>query len=166
VELAEETSGKFPDPNSPMTNDQCPKKDGPSFGHWSLVIGELGFEWVVTQDQFTTAIVGGKANNLNGLRGRLSDWIHLPPGLALPFGALERTLQAEGNREVREKVDTLVATAAEDPAGVLARVRALVLEMVAPADLLGAKLARHSSRLGIQVERARLPLAPRPWHSP
>ncbi len=49
--------------------------------------------WVVAQTQFTPEIVGGKSNNLNGLRGRLPDWIHLPNSLALPFGICEKTLE-------------------------------------------------------------------------
>ena len=54
--------------------------------------------WAVTQDQFTPATVGGKANNLNGLRDRLPDWVHLPTSLALPFGAFEKALGDDSNR--------------------------------------------------------------------
>ena len=54
--------------------------------------------WAVTQDQFTPATVGGKANNLNGLRDRLPDWVHLPTSLALPFGAFENALGDDSNR--------------------------------------------------------------------
>ena len=53
--------------------------------------------WAVTQDQFTPATVGGKANNLNGLRDRLPDWVHLPTSLALPFGAFENALGDDSN---------------------------------------------------------------------
>src|SRR5207302_8559136 len=32
----------------------------------------------VTPDRFTPEVVGGKSNNLNGLRGKRPDWIRLP----------------------------------------------------------------------------------------
>lgn len=97
-------------------------------------------QWVIGQDQFTPAVVGGKANNLNGLRGRLPDWIRLPTSLALPFGAFDRALADENNRELRRQYDALVAAAGQDPGEVLTRVRELVLQMAAPAGLQEAVL--------------------------
>jgi alpha-glucan,water dikinase len=96
--------------------------------------------WVVTQDQFTPAVVGGKANNLNGLRGRLPEWIHLPASLALPFGTFEKALADPGNRELRTRYEALVATAEQNPPEVLGRVRELLREMVPPAELQAALL--------------------------
>ncbi|MBV9123703.1 MAG: hypothetical protein JO112_10135, partial [Planctomycetes bacterium] len=91
--------------------------------------------WVVMQDQFTPQVVGGKSNNLNGLRGRLPDWIHGPVSLALPFGVFEKTLEDARNRDVRGKYTALLATAEADPAGVLPRVRELLLDLAPPAAL-------------------------------
>ncbi len=90
--------------------------------------------WVITQDQFAPDRVGGKSNNLNGLRGRLLDWIHLPTSLALPFGSWEKAL-AEGNPEQRREYEKLVATVEQNPAEVLPRLRALVEQMAPPAGL-------------------------------
>jgi alpha-glucan,water dikinase len=102
----------------------------------SLTCNPSSFKgWVITHDQFTPEVVGGKANNLNGLRGRLPDWIHLPASVALPFGAFERALQEEGNREMRREYEALVAAAEQDPAEVLARVRELVRGMAPPREL-------------------------------
>src|SRR5258708_27820982 len=70
--------------------------------------------WVVAQDEFGAGIVGGKSNSLNGLRGRLPDWIRLPPSLALPFGAFQRALEDDGNRELRGQYAALVAAAEQD----------------------------------------------------
>ena len=77
--------------------------------------------WVVAQDQFTPAIVGGKSNNLNGLRGRLPDWIHLPASLALPFGSMEKLLADAPNQAIRTEVELLVASAEQNPAEALSR---------------------------------------------
>jgi alpha-glucan,water dikinase len=75
-------------------------------------------------------LVGGKSNNLNGLRGRLPDWIHLPASLALPFGTLDRVLADEGNAGVRRDYQALVAAAE------LSRVREVLLKLVAPKGLV------------------------------
>ena len=55
--------------------------------------------------------MGGKSNNLNGLRGRLPDSIHLPTSVALPFGAFEKALLEEANRALRGQYEKLVAEA-------------------------------------------------------
>src|SRR5262249_14164784 len=52
-------------------------------------------QWAVGDDAFTPEIVGGKSNNLNALRNRVPESIHLPRSVALPFGVLERTLECE-----------------------------------------------------------------------
>jgi alpha-glucan,water dikinase len=96
--------------------------------------------WVITHDQFTQEIVGGKSNNLNGLRGRLGDWIHLPTSIALPFGAFEKALQDNSNRAVRQEYDGLVAQVEQDPAKVLPRLRAVVQKMASPTALKDALL--------------------------
>jgi alpha-glucan,water dikinase len=109
--------------------------------------------WVLTQDQFRPGVVGGKSNNLNGLRGRLPDWIRLPASLALPFGACEATLADDANRELRGRYEALVASAEQDLAGVLPRVRALLQELAPPAGLQRALLEAWQ----------RVGLPPLPW---
>jgi len=91
--------------------------------------------WVIAQDQFAQGIVGGKSTNLNGLRGRLPDWIHLPASVALPFGAFEKALADDGNRELRREYEALVAAAGQNSTAALSRLRALLLKMAAPAGL-------------------------------
>ncbi len=105
-----------------------------------LQASSLTGRWAVTQDEFTPEIVGGKSNNLNGLRGRLPDGIGLPASVALPFGAFERALQDDANRELRGQYEALLAEAEKDPVAVLPRVRALLLEMAAPAELKASLL--------------------------
>ena len=95
----------------------------------------LSASWVVTQDQFTADIVGGKSNNLNGLRGRLADWIGLPTSIAVPFGADEKTLADGKNQEIRKEAEALIDAAAQHPSEALARLRELLLTLTAPAGL-------------------------------
>jgi alpha-glucan,water dikinase len=108
--------------------------------------------WAITSEEFSPDRVGGKANNLNGLRGRLPEWIGLPMSVALPFGAFERAL-AEGSAEFRRTYESLVAGVEQDPAETLPRLRALLGEMAAPAGL----------REAVREAWQRVGLAPVPW---
>jgi alpha-glucan, water dikinase len=98
------------------------------------------FPYAITQDEFTSESVGGKANNLNGLRGRIPDWIHLPTSIALPFGTFEKTLQANENQELRKDYEALVATVEDNPPEVLTRLRELLLKLAVPRGLKEALL--------------------------
>jgi alpha-glucan,water dikinase len=94
--------------------------------------------WVIGQDQFAPGIVGGKSNNLNGLRGRLPDWIHLPQSIALPFGVFDKVVADERNRKLRAEYEDAIAKAEHDPAALLARVRELLMGLAAPPSLQAA----------------------------
>jgi alpha-glucan,water dikinase len=104
--------------------------------------------WVLGQDEFAPGLVGGKSNNLNGLRGRLPDWIRTPKSLALPFGVFERVLEDEANRALRDECAALIASAGENPADTLACLRAKLLQLAAPADLRNS-LQEHWQRAGL-----------------
>jgi alpha-glucan,water dikinase len=108
--------------------------------------------WVVSQDQFTPPIVGGKANNLNGLRGRLPDWIHLPASIALPFGVFDKVLADGPNQELGRKYEGLLAEKEANPAEVLPQVRALLLDLKLPQELQQSLLEAW--------QRASLPATP------
>jgi len=118
-----------------------------------------GGPWVITQDRFAPGVVGGKANNLNGLRGKLPDWISFPVSLALPFGVLERALDDEANREVQNQATALIAASEPDPTEILPRLRDLLLK-IAPPPALRQELAEISQRVGLP------PVAEEPmWHA-
>lgn len=89
----------------------------------------------IAAEHFTPDVVGGKSNNLNGLRGRLPDWIRLPTSIALPFGACEQTLASPANAEIRQRHQALLAALPHDPPAVLAGLRSLFLELAAPDGL-------------------------------
>jgi alpha-glucan,water dikinase len=105
--------------------------------------------WVIGQDEFKPDLVGGKSINLNGLRDRVADWIHLPKSIALPFGVFERVLADDRNRRLRDESEALIAAAGENPSEALAEVRAKVLQLSPPQELQGA--------LHEQWQRAGLP---------
>src|SRR5262249_40240134 len=109
--------------------------------------------WVLTQDRFAPGLVGGKSNNLNGLRGRLPDWIRLPTSLALPFGACEAALADGANRDLRGRLDALLATAEQEPPRMLPRGGQLLQELAPPAGLQQALLEAWQ----------RVGLPPLPW---
>ncbi len=104
--------------------------------------------WVIGQDEFKPDLVGGKSTNLNGLRGRLSDWIQLPKSIALPYGVLERVLADERNHRVRDECEALISTAGDNPSEALAQVREKLLQLTAPPELQGA-LQEHWQRAGL-----------------
>jgi alpha-glucan,water dikinase len=115
--------------------------------------------WAIGQEQFAPGVVGGKSNNLNGLRGRLPSWIHLPSSIALPFGVYERVLADETNCRLRDECQALIEAAAENPSEPLSRLREKLRQLAAPAELKEALLACW--------RRARLPEVPweRAWNA-
>lgn len=46
--------------------------------------------WAVGMDEFKEGVVGAKSRNLANLRGRLPDWVKLPPAVTVPFGSFEQ----------------------------------------------------------------------------
>lgn len=104
--------------------------------------------WVIDQDEFKPHLVGGKSTNLNGLRGRLGDWIRLPKSIALPYGVLERVLDDGRNHRLRDECESLIAAAGDNPSEALAQVRTKLLQLAAPPELQGA-LQDHWQRAGL-----------------
>ena len=45
--------------------------------------------------------MGAKSNNLAALRGKLPEWINLPPSVAVPFSTFEAVLDAPQNSDVK-----------------------------------------------------------------
>jgi alpha-glucan,water dikinase len=98
-------------------------------------------EWAVGQDGFTSEIVGGKSNNLGGLRGRLPEWVHLPASFALPWGTCEKVLRDPANAATRDRIAGLTADPGQDPAAALAQVREAFLGLKEPAGFQEAVLS-------------------------
>jgi hypothetical protein len=47
-------------------------------------------KWAVGMDEFKDGVVGAKSRNLANLRGKLPDWVRLPPAVTVPFGSFEK----------------------------------------------------------------------------
>lgn len=47
-------------------------------------------QWAVGMDEFKDGVVGAKSRNLANLRGKLPDWVKLPPAVTVPFGSFEK----------------------------------------------------------------------------
>lgn len=47
-------------------------------------------KWVVPMSEFKDGVVGAKSKNLANLRGKLPDWIKLPPAVTVPFSSFEQ----------------------------------------------------------------------------
>lgn len=85
--------------------------------------------WILTANEFTRILLGGKSNNLNLLRGKIPAWMNLPTSLALPFGICEEILENNINRAVREKLNAILAKAENDPFNILPPAREMMMQL-------------------------------------
>lgn len=52
--------------------------------------------WAVGVDEFKEGVVGAKSRNLANLRGKLPDWVKVPPAVTVPFGSFEKVRLCRG----------------------------------------------------------------------
>lgn len=101
--------------------------------------------WVLTAAGFRNHLVGGKTLNLQGLVGRLPEWVHLPASIALPFGVCERTWEDPSNHAVFEEQQAVLAqiakASAESLPGILTSLRDLTTRLAPPPGLEPALLS-------------------------
>ena len=65
-----------------------------------------------------------------GMRGKLPDWINLPPSVTVPFGAFEEALGAKANAQLRKELEAAVKSIPESHAEeALAACRNLVMQV-------------------------------------
>jgi alpha-glucan,water dikinase len=91
--------------------------------------------WAVGERLFDSEILGGKSNNLQSLRGRLSDWIGFPTSIGIPFGVCEETLATADNQNLSEQITTLLKLTKKNPQESLSKVRQNMEELRAPKAL-------------------------------
>jgi alpha-glucan,water dikinase len=91
-------------------------------------------EWIVEAKNFTRKILGGKSNNLNLLRGKTPEWMHLPAAIALPFGVYEKVLADRLNENLRKELKLAIARMENEPAKNLAAARDIVQNLYPPAE--------------------------------
>jgi alpha-glucan,water dikinase len=65
-------------------------------------------KWSIGMTDFKDGIVGAKSKNLANLRGKLPEWIRLPPSVALPFGCFEAVLEDSENKEIAKELKNAI----------------------------------------------------------
>lgn len=65
--------------------------------------------YAVPSAEFSFDLAGSKSCNLNGLRGRMPDWINLPASVAIPFGVFDAVLVDGVNSEISRDIFTAFA---------------------------------------------------------
>ncbi|HEY3323796.1 MAG TPA: PEP/pyruvate-binding domain-containing protein [Planctomycetota bacterium] len=91
-------------------------------------------KWAITEHEFSSATVGGKASRIRELRQRLPEWIHVPTSVALPFGSCERALEL-APEALREQFRQLANLPEADLIERLPELRALQQQLPAPDAL-------------------------------
>eukprot|EP00287_Rhodomonas_sp_CCMP768_P016546 CAMPEP_0196758624 /NCGR_PEP_ID=MMETSP1091-20130531/104282_1 /TAXON_ID=302021 /ORGANISM="Rhodomonas sp., Strain CCMP768" /LENGTH=1086 /DNA_ID=CAMNT_0042107455 /DNA_START=30 /DNA_END=3290 /DNA_ORIENTATION=- len=112
---------------------------------------------VVTETEFSDAILGGKSNNLQALRkagAALPAFLKFPSSVALPFGVCEKTLSLPANSDVQRDIDALAGkltgNAAKD-IPVLAELRAKFADLEMPPGMDG-ELQAACKAVGMDAE--------------
>jgi len=97
--------------------------------------------YAVSSKDFSDRNVGGKANNITRLQGKLPDWVALPISVAVPFGVFEEVLGVPNNQDVASQHEELVQRLGktekkEKREKILDELRKTILELNAPDNLI------------------------------
>jgi alpha-glucan,water dikinase len=108
------------------------------FSHTALPRPEFR-DYAVSLEDFNGSLVGGKSMNIK----RLMDWkdrfpedVRFPRSAAVPFGVFERVFEADINREMAGRCRNLMGRLEEGTEERLGELRAALLELEAPGELL------------------------------
>jgi alpha-glucan,water dikinase len=112
--------------------------------------------YAVLARDFQEGVVGAKSHNQARLRGKLPDWINLPPSVAVPFGVFEHVLSLPENRSVAGRCGALARELADDTPNKLSELREAIAGLIAPDEFAPA--------LHQAVEEAGLPW-PDDWNA-
>jgi alpha-glucan,water dikinase len=105
-------------------------------------------KYAVALEDFNEKIVGGKSCHQAQLRGKLPDWMHLLPSVAVPFGVFEEVLGLDLNKDGAKRYEQLVHQAEGGNKDALAALRETVLSLAAP-DVLRESLHRRMTSAGL-----------------
>jgi len=109
--------------------------------------------WVIPESDFVgSASVGGKSKGLAALKAALPPGIKVPSSVALPYGAFDKALNADGAAKAKyeEALQTLstAASAPGLPAKELAAIRQAIGNIAAPSGL-AAELSGAAAKAGL-----------------
>jgi len=106
-------------------------------------------EYTLVMDEFASGKVGAKSKNLAGLRGKLPEWVNLPPSVTLPFGSFETALDHPDNKTVKRDLELLLKKVSDTPLETLAACRSTAMRVSIPSELQSA-LATNMKKAGLQ----------------
>lgn len=116
-----------PSTQSQIINRKLPISTPPDF---------IGY--AISEKDFREGLVGGKSINIARLRKELPKWIHVPHSAAIPFGAFEKILNSDSNKEIAKRYNKLIQTLDDNnqPEKTLSEMRKTILELEADDELL------------------------------
>jgi len=85
-------------------------------------------------DEFKDGLVGAKSKNLAKLRGKLPEWITLPPSVAIPFETFDETMKFAVNKELSIELKNQITRVANGDASCLPECRRLIHCMEIPQE--------------------------------
>lgn len=114
--------------------------------------------WSIGMDMFSDGVVGAKSKNLANLRGKLPEWIRLPPSVAIPFGTFEAVLKDRDNQEIAKELQAVVKKVIDEKEiNLLPKCRELVHSLHIPENAK-LELAKTMEASGVPVPRS-----PKAW---
>lgn len=91
-------------------------------------------KWALGMDEFKDGLVGAKSKNLAKLRGKLPEWITLPPSVAIPFETFDETMKFAVNKELSIELKNQITRVANGDASCLPECRRLIHCMEIPQE--------------------------------
>ncbi|CAN6584231.1 unnamed protein product [Malus baccata var. baccata] len=109
-----------------------------SSNHPGLTLKKKAFcgKYAVSIQEFTSEVVGAKSFNIKVLRERVPTWIKIPMSVAIPFGAFEKVLLEDVNKDIAYKISSFYKCVKSGDLSKLQAIRDTILQMNAPISLI------------------------------
>ncbi|KAL6297180.1 hypothetical protein ACE6H2_005322 [Prunus campanulata] len=113
------------------------KSFGTQSNHQGLTLRKKAFcgKYAISVEEFTSEAVGAKSCNLKFLRGKVPTWIKIPMSVAIPFGAFEKVLSEDFNKDIAYKISSFYKCVKGGDLSKLQSIQETVLRMNAPISL-------------------------------
>ncbi|XP_008219224.1 PREDICTED: alpha-glucan water dikinase 2 isoform X1 [Prunus mume] len=113
------------------------KSFGTQSKHQGLTLRKKAFcsKYAISVEEFTSEVVGAKSCNLKFLRGKVPTWIKIPMSVAIPFGAFEKVLSEDFNKDIAYKISSFYKCVKGGDLSKLQSIQETILRMNAPISL-------------------------------
>ncbi|PRQ20992.1 putative alpha-glucan, water dikinase [Rosa chinensis] len=91
--------------------------------------------YAISVGEFTNEMVGAKSCNLRFLRGRVPTWIKIPMSVAILFGAFEKVLSEDVNKDIAYKISSFYKCVKSGDLSKLQAIQETIVQMNAPFSL-------------------------------